>query len=169
VGTKDIFYVRHAKSSWDNQNVSDLNRPLNDRGLDAAEKMSAYVSSTHFLDAPLFISSPASRAYFTAEFFAKAYKTNAEHIITRDSLYWGEAPDYINCLREIDKDVTAVFIFGHNPIIEQVVSQIKNGYKLPVPTCAVFHSQFHENNWNVDDFNQLELKNYYFPKLLFEK
>ena len=30
---KKIFFLRHAKSSWD-LNVSDINRPLNQRGVD---------------------------------------------------------------------------------------------------------------------------------------
>ena len=31
---KTLYLLRHAKSAWDNSNLSDLDRPLNKRGKD---------------------------------------------------------------------------------------------------------------------------------------
>ncbi|MCU0239254.1 MAG: hypothetical protein MUC29_07415 [Pyrinomonadaceae bacterium] len=36
---KILYLLRHAKSSWDNPNISDFDRPLNQRGLEAAPFM----------------------------------------------------------------------------------------------------------------------------------
>ena len=50
---KKIFFLRHAKSSWD-LNVSDINRPLNQRGVDDIIKIGKKKFGTpgvaHFLN-----------------------------------------------------------------------------------------------------------------------
>ena len=40
---KEIYVLRHAKSSWDNSNLSDFERPLSDRGISDAKKMSKFL------------------------------------------------------------------------------------------------------------------------------
>ena len=40
---KEIYVLRHAKSSWDNSNLSDFERPLADRGIRDAKKMSKFL------------------------------------------------------------------------------------------------------------------------------
>ena len=40
---KEIYVLRHAKSSWDNSNLSDFERPLADRGISDAKKMSKFL------------------------------------------------------------------------------------------------------------------------------
>ena len=40
---KEIYVLRHAKSSWDNSNLSDFDRPLSDRGISDANKMSKFL------------------------------------------------------------------------------------------------------------------------------
>ncbi|HPI80787.1 MAG TPA: histidine phosphatase family protein [Cyclobacteriaceae bacterium] len=36
---KYLYLIRHAKSSWDNLEISDVDRPLNERGLRDAPYM----------------------------------------------------------------------------------------------------------------------------------
>ena len=36
---KTVYFIRHAKSSWDNASIKDIDRPLNDRGLRDAPAM----------------------------------------------------------------------------------------------------------------------------------
>jgi phosphohistidine phosphatase len=38
-----VFLLRHAKSSWDNLNISDIDRPLNKRGIKNAKKLAIYL------------------------------------------------------------------------------------------------------------------------------
>ena len=55
--------MRHGKSSWE-LNVSDKDRPLNQRGIDDVQKMGAYLQNqTAAVDAVF--SSPAIRAAHT--------------------------------------------------------------------------------------------------------
>ena len=36
---KKLIFMRHAKSDWSSESLSDYDRPLNDRGLQDAQKM----------------------------------------------------------------------------------------------------------------------------------
>ena len=45
---KTLFVLRHAKSSWDNPDWSDFERPLNSRGLDAARFIGELIYTTRF-------------------------------------------------------------------------------------------------------------------------
>ena len=46
--TYKIFLLRHAKSSWDNQNLTDFERPLNQRGVNNATALGEYLKSINF-------------------------------------------------------------------------------------------------------------------------
>ena len=40
---KTIFLLRHAKSSWDNLNLDDFDRPLSNKGIKASKKIGNYL------------------------------------------------------------------------------------------------------------------------------
>ena len=46
---KTIFLLRHAKSSWDDDSLSDHDRPLSERGRAAAPRMGAYMRGAGYL------------------------------------------------------------------------------------------------------------------------
>ncbi|MCB9354861.1 MAG: histidine phosphatase family protein [Lewinellaceae bacterium] len=69
---RTLFLIRHAKSSWDNPGLRDINRPLNDRGMHDAPRMAQLLAG---IGPPpdLIVSSPAKRAFTTAMFFARVF------------------------------------------------------------------------------------------------
>ncbi len=67
---KTLFFVRHAKSSWDDITAPDRDRPLNDRGKRDAPRMGERLAKRH-VKADLILSSPANRAIATAQIIAK--------------------------------------------------------------------------------------------------
>ncbi len=163
---KELFLIRHAKSSWDNLSLADIHRPLNYRGNAIAPLMASYIKNRIEVDNFTLISSPAKKAISTALYFAQEYNYPPEKIIQFEPLYYGNEKDYLKCLHTIQNEVSTVFLFGHNPIIENMVGLFGNPYLGPVPTCAVFYIQLNSNDWNVSDFSQLKVINYYFPKLV---
>ena len=58
---KTLLLLRHAKSSWDDKALSDLERPLEARGERDAEKMGKRLSQRQARP-DLIVSSPALRA-----------------------------------------------------------------------------------------------------------
>jgi phosphohistidine phosphatase len=165
-GYKEVLFIRHAKSSWDNQNLSDLDRPLNERGHNTAPKMAAFIRNIIQSEHIEFVSSPAKRARATSKYFAEIFGIQKEDIHLYDNLYYGSELDYLECLQVLKKSTEMAFVFGHNPTIETITAKISNPYYGLVPTCGVFHTKTKEKSWIVNDFKDIELLNYYLPKVV---
>lgn len=163
---KEVFFIRHAKSAWENPSLSDLERPLNDRGHLIAPKMASYIYHNYKLEHVKIISSPAIRAITTASYFANTFGITSEAITQDPDLYYGNELDYLKCLQIVDMSINIALIFGHNPTIESLVGKLKFGYHGPVPTCAIFHCLCKSDNWTIKKFSDLKLEKYYFPKII---
>ena len=61
-----VWLLRHAKSSWEDPGLSDVDRPLAGRGERAAERMARYLA-TEGIRPELVLCSPALRARQTLE------------------------------------------------------------------------------------------------------
>ncbi|MGB4972019.1 MAG: histidine phosphatase family protein, partial [Cyclobacteriaceae bacterium] len=59
-----LYLVRHAKSSWENPDLSDFDRPLNERGRKDAPRMGKRIKERE-ITPDLMLSSPANRAIST--------------------------------------------------------------------------------------------------------
>src|ERR1700749_1993424 len=90
---KTLLIVRHAKSSWDSADISDIDRPLNDRGKRDAPAMAQRIIKTGVI-IDRFISSPAKRARHTAEYFANAYGRKDKEVRQIPELYHAGIPEF---------------------------------------------------------------------------
>jgi phosphohistidine phosphatase len=66
---KTLFILRHAKSSWKEQDLPDHDRPLNKRGKKDAPRMGKLLTDEDLIP-DLIMSSTAARAKKTAELVA---------------------------------------------------------------------------------------------------
>ena len=83
---RTLALVRHAKSSWKHEDLSDFERPLNSRGLTNAPEMGRrLVEKNYAVDC--IISSSAVRAITTAEFIASELEFNIQKIQQRKKIY----------------------------------------------------------------------------------
>ena len=99
---KEIFVLRHAKSSWNNVNLSDHDRPLADRGIKDAAKLCVFVKNKgYMLDEVL--CSTAKRAKETFDLTADGFNFEIGRTTYTDKLYFGDATDLIKHLRELDE------------------------------------------------------------------
>ncbi len=76
---KTLIIVRHAKSSWDNPDLKDIERPLNDRGEKDAPKMAKRLKERE-ITPDLLLSSPAVRAIETCRHIAMILEYPLEKI-----------------------------------------------------------------------------------------
>ena len=77
---KQLFLIRHAKSSWDSPTLKDIDRPLNERGKKDAPSMAKRLASQKIKLDALF-SSNANRALSTAQCFAEEFDIKKNDII----------------------------------------------------------------------------------------
>ena len=156
---KTLLVIRHAKSSWSFDLLSDFERPLNERGMKDAPAM-----AKRLLDKKIkidqFISSPAKRAKTTAGLFAEKYRYPKEAIELIPALYNALPATFFSVVEEIDDRYDTVAIFSHNPGITEFVNQLAGKVNIDnMPTCGVFAVTFNSNHWK--DFSAVK-KNFLF-------
>jgi len=161
---KRIIITRHAKSSWENVNLTDKERPLNKRGLKDAPRMGRLLQSI-FPKIGIFYSSPAVRAYETSKFYASAYEFPIEKISIETDLYFGDESDIFELIQNTDEAVDTIGIFTHNPTITYFVNKFSKDYIDNVPTCGSCVLESSVSSWKDVDINNTVLVDYYFPKL----
>jgi phosphohistidine phosphatase len=161
---KTLIIVRHAKSSWDNTNVSDHDRTLNDRGKKDAPKMAKRVHEK-IEEIDVLVSSTATRALTTAKYFAEEFDIKPKNIILQPKLYLAEPRSFIEVISGFDNDWKRVAVFAHNPGISEFANSLTNVRVDDMPTCAVFAVKIDTKNW--DEFLSADKEYFFFdyPKL----
>ncbi|MFH1196257.1 MAG: histidine phosphatase family protein [bacterium] len=160
---KKLFLVRHAKSSWDEPGLSDLERPLNKRGKKDAPFMADLVknSGQHF---DQIISSPALRAITTAMIFAEALGFNKKDIIKKESLYEADFEDILNNIRELDNSAESAILFGHNPGLTIFNNYMTDKQIENLPTCGILEIEFDLESWRDIEEYSGKLISFDYPK-----
>ncbi len=143
---KKIYIIRHAKSSWSINDVSDFERPLNERGVKDAPDMAKRLF-TKKIGIDGFVSSTAKRALATATFFATTYKQNENSIIKRDELYHAEMETFYTVIKSLDNNLNSIALFSHNPGITDFVTSLTTTRIDNMPTCGIFAIESTIANW----------------------
>lgn len=164
---KTVYFVRHAKSSWDNPTLRDIDRPLSKRGLRDAPFMANLIKGKG-LKPGLLLSSPAVRAYSTAKFFADALDIPASQIEQVKKIYEAYPDDILEIIQELPDDYDTAFLFGHNPTLTSVANMFTDDYIANIPTCAVFRVDSEVENWMDFREGKGKLTELHFPKQFFD-
>ncbi len=162
---KRLLIVRHAKSSWDNPDLEDFFRPLNNRGFRDSPNMADYIKNKG-LEIQLFISSPAVRALSTAQIFASKIGYSIDKIQQEMSFYefLDEGEIILSKIREIDNNLDTVAIFGHNDTFLYLIQSLSNGKIDTFPTCAVANVVFNVKNWSEVSSKKCKVDFFVTPK-----
>jgi len=143
---KTLYLVRHAKSSWKDITLADMDRPLNKRGRRNSPDMGRrMLAQGHKPD--LFISSPANRALSTASNIARELGIDESVIITDDELYFSGAEGMQGVLERVDDRYRKVMMTGHNPDMTYLMNRLGNTNVINMPTCAIAIIGFDMASW----------------------
>lgn len=143
---KTLLLIRHAKSSWDNSELSDFDRPLNDRGKKDAPEMAKRIRKEK-IKIDCFISSPAKRAKKTASFFMDEYDVREKDLVLLPSLYEASVNNFYDAVENINDTNDVVALFSHNPGITDFVNTLTDKHIDDMPTCAVFALKIKTKKW----------------------
>ena len=151
-----LLLLRHAKSSWSGDGLTDLDRPLNRRGERAASAMGRFMASKRLVP-DLVLCSPARRARDTLELVAAKFDTPPPTLID-DRIYdFGSGKNLLECIRQQATGIKSLLLVGHNPSIEGLAqslsargeerprSRLKNKY----PTCALAVITMNVPDWSA--------------------
>ena len=162
---KKIFLVRHAKSSWSNDSLQDIDRPLNDRGYKNAHEMADFLLRSGYR-ADIFLSSSAIRAISTALIFSRAGLIDETKIQIHPSLYEGNPETYLKVINGQSDNLSSLFLFAHNPTISEVWNLMVKGRLNEMTTCNVARIEYPVESWQQIAFGNGKNAGFYKPGML---
>jgi phosphohistidine phosphatase len=160
---KTLFLLRHAKSSWDDPELKDFERPLSDRGIgDVPTMASRFMQGHSGLDC--IISSPAVRAKTTARLFAKQIGFPRGDIISNPELYFAGTNMFLKAASLVDETCESAMLVGHNPAITDFVDSMAAVDIDNIPTCGLIELSLPIGNWSDVQLGAATLVNFDYPK-----
>jgi phosphohistidine phosphatase len=140
-----LALMRHAKSDWTDENLSDHDRPLNARGRRDAPEMARWLAEQRFLpevilastavrvretiDGLLSVWSHQPLVMFSQSLYLPTPTTIMEHVRYEAILTSGQRPKII-------------LVVAHNPAMEQLVSNLAGAAtRMPTAAVAVFECE----------------------------
>jgi phosphohistidine phosphatase len=117
---KTLLLLRHAKSSWNQPELHDHDRPLNKRGKKEAPKVGSYLKENDLVP-DLILSSTARRAHDTAQTVADESGFAGQIDLYQD-LYMSDTGSYLDILRCLPEESNRVLVVGHNPDLEELLT-----------------------------------------------
>lgn len=162
---KRVFFVRHAKSSWKDPALSDLERPLNKRGQRDAPVMGYWLADLIHHTA-VYVSSPALRARATAVQFCLAAGVRPESLLTSQSLYFRGTEGILEVVRQLPEVYDTAILFSHNPELTELANRFCDKPIANVPTCGIFELTHPGTSWGSFGDAQTRFDRFVYPKML---
>ena len=116
--SKQLFVLRHAKSSWDDPGLEDHNRPLAPRGRRAVAALAEHIRATGIAPA-LVLCSSARRTRETLD----GLGLSAE-VLIEPALYSATPAQLLERLHELPSELESVMVIGHNPTMQVLVLRL---------------------------------------------
>ncbi len=143
---KTVYIVRHAKSSWEYEGISDIDRPLKKRGIKDAYLISGILKNK--IERPdIFLSSSANRALHTAVIFAGTFNFPLSNLIIKKSLYSFSDGYLVKSIMALDDGFDTAMIFSHDHGITTFVNKYGNRKITHIPTAGVVGITFDTKHW----------------------
>lgn len=163
---KTLIVVRHAKSSWDDPELSDFARPLNGRGEKDAPRMARRLKEKDFTINTV-VSSPAVRALRTCHVFTEILGFPQEQIQTSKQLYHAGDEIILRVIRGLkDHPVKheVMLLFGHNPGLTDFVNNLVDEDIDNIPTTGIVYCKLNIEKWSEAIWGCGEMEFLDFPK-----
>jgi phosphohistidine phosphatase len=134
---KILHLLRHAKSSWEDDNLPDHERPLAPRGRKATTRMAEHLRREG-ISPSLVLCSSARRTRETLERLEPGGEVRVER-----ELYGASAAELLERLRRVPEATDSVMLIGHNPAVQELALELAAGgdgladVERKFPTCAL--------------------------------
>jgi phosphohistidine phosphatase len=141
---KQLLLYRHGKSSWDDPDLEDFDRPLAKRGRKAAPLMGRTLAARDLVPDRV-LCSAAVRTRETWELTAGEFGAMPEAKTLR-SLYLASPAQILQQVHRTSDTVQRLMVVGHNPGLENLALRLAGGMgdspdlelmRAKFPTCAL--------------------------------
>lgn len=162
---RTLILLRHAKSSWKDSSLNDIQRPLNKRGNRDAPKMGEHMAEQNILPEVIF-SSPGLRALTTARLISVKIGIEPSNIKVDDNIYTFNFKELLGVIKSLDEGYNKVLIVGHNPAITDLTNYLSGSKIDNVPTCGLAVVEFSGKKWTEVSKKDGKLSSFDYPKKL---
>lgn len=111
---KTLCLLRHAKSSWKDPSLADIDRPLSARGKREAVMIGNILKQQDFCP-DIIMCSSSKRTRSTLKRVRRFTKRKKKSIIYTDRLYEISLQSFLYLIHELDDRLDTVVMVGHNP------------------------------------------------------
>jgi phosphohistidine phosphatase len=167
-----VYLLRHAKSSWEDPLLADVDRPLAPRGRRACETMGRYM---RFADVrpDVVLCSPSVRTRQTIEKLLPELDGEVP-VAYEEALYHGGADDLMDRLRRVPDKFNSVLIVGHNPALQALAVSLAGAgavdamarLRAKFPTAGLATLVLREDHWRDLAADACELHSFVVPREL---
>lgn len=119
---KRLLLLRHGKSSWDDPDLADVDRPLARRGEKATPRVARYMAQNGLIP-DLVLCSVAARAIETWQLVSPELGPDGRVKFER-GLYGTTAGRLLDRLRRLRDGPTTLMLLGHNPEIAALAARL---------------------------------------------
>lgn len=141
-----LLICRHAKSSWQDTTLSDVERPLNKRGERDAPEMGKRLRQRG-IRPDLIMTSPAARAKATATHYAAQLGYPLDQLHENPLLYAATVPSLIRLVQEVKPKIHTLLLVGHNPE-STALANVLGGLAIDnIPTSGIVALEFRLASW----------------------
>ncbi len=160
---KQLTLIRHAKSSWSYPELSDFERPLNDRGRRDAPRMALRAASL-LPKISRWLSSPATRTMTTTRLICEQLGVDFDAVQIEPRIYDASRKTLMEVLSTLPNSVAHAVLVGHNPGLSELAHTLAACAFDEMPTAAVVHLDLNITHWTGLKPNCGIVQHYLFPK-----
>ena len=157
---KKLVLIRHAKSSWVDDQLDDHERPLNARG-----ERDSFTMARYLVDADVGIevvfSSTAARALDFAQIIAELADVS---LVPDLSFYTFDEDELMEILRCLPDQASSIAVVAHNPAVHQIANRLSENELDKFPTAAVASFNCHVEQWRDINESNCQLDYFKTPK-----
>jgi len=143
---KTLILVRHATAEDHGLRQKDFDRELISKGLSESAIMGKWLVEKN-MKPDHFVTSPASRAYKTAEIVADQFHIDLSEIEPIDSLYDGGPKAYLNAVNSTPENMERLVLFGHNPDISYFAEYLSGKDIGSMKKAGIVILEFEDLKW----------------------
>ena len=141
---KELFIIRHGKAT--HQPMPDVERFLTEKGIKRTEKHAIILREKNLCPDAI-VSSPAKRAFQTAEILADICNFPKSQIIIMPDFYFMPEGLVYNQIQSLPNTANRIFITGHNPLWTDLADELSSQDIWHLRTSGVVGIAFDADTW----------------------
>ena len=143
---KLLCILRHAKSTWADSTIPDIDRPLDSASKIQASSTGLFLKEKKIIPDALY-SSPAKRAIDSANLIADTLQLPHEKIILEPRVYEAQVDDLLSVVQNFPDKFNSVMLIGHNPGLSLLANYLAGIHINTLPTSGLCCFELSTDHW----------------------